>query len=364
MNRPRSTNNSLAAEAFLAPGSSSQLGPQAPLPQSSVASVPSSAPVPVDEIAAAVAQAIGSVLPGMLSSIQSTSTAISSSSPSASAVSVSLHHSDLRVPEHPRISVGPPFSSPSTSSVASSGRLALPSLVNTFTPVPAISSICSPALLGPVSSSLAVQTSPTFVPTTALPVSVPPVREIAFIVGPGHAPIPHKLVLKITCGHFVDLADLLSANLRAGDNQPQTFLEGKLVMSAPKCRVADVSDILTWTEAFSIYQMVLCHYHPNRWEDLSRYKLLIIQTARQYPGPAWLDYDLAFRKDAAASGLTDWSKMNLDLYNFHLRTPQAPSTRQMIQTSATTSSAGDGDPTPPARYCHSWNEGKCRWSLG
>ena len=136
------------------------------------------------------------------------------------------------------------------------------------------------------------------------------------------------------------------------------------MMSAPKRRVADVSDILTWTEAFSIYQMVLCHYHPNRWEDLSRYKLLIIQTARQYPGPAWLDYDLAFRKDAAASGLTDWSKMNLDLYNFHLRTPQAPSTRQMIQTSATTSSTGDGDPTPPARYCHSWNEGKCRWSLG
>ena len=100
MNRPRSTNNSLAAEAFPAPGSSSQLGLQAPLPQSSVASVPSSAPVPVDEIAAAVAQAIGLVLPGMLSSIQSTSTAISSSSPSASAVSVSLHHSDLRVPEH------------------------------------------------------------------------------------------------------------------------------------------------------------------------------------------------------------------------------------------------------------------------
>ena len=136
------------------------------------------------------------------------------------------------------------------------------------------------------------------------------------------------------------------------------------MMSAPKRRAVEVSDILTWTEAFSIYQMVLCHYHPNRWEDLSRYKLLIIQMARQYPGPAWLDYDLAFRKDAAASGLTDWSKMNSDLYSFHLRTPQAPSTRQMIQTSATTSSAGDGDPTPPARYCHSWNEGQCRWSLG
>ena len=28
---------------------------------------------------------------------------------------------------------------------------------------------------------------------------------------------------------------------------------------------------------------------------------------------------MAFRKDAAASLLADWSKMNLDLYNFHTR---------------------------------------------
>ena len=87
-----------------------------------------------------------------------------------------------------------------------------------------------------------------------------------------------------------------------------------------------VLDILTWTGPFSIYQMVLCHYHLGRWEDLARYKLLIIQMAHQYPGLAWFD----FRKDAAVSGLTDRSKMNLDLYNFHLRTPQAPSTRQLI----------------------------------
>ena len=37
--------------------------------------------------------------------------------------------------------------------------------------------------------------------------------------------------------------------------------------------------------------------------------LPIVQTARQYPGCAWLAYYLAFRKDAAASGLTEWSKI-------------------------------------------------------
>ena len=37
--------------------------------------------------------------------------------------------------------------------------------------------------------------------------------------------------------------------------------------------------------------------------------LPIVQTARQYPGCAWLAYYLAFHKDAASSGLTEWSKI-------------------------------------------------------
>ena len=81
--------------AFPASCSSSQLGSQI-----STAMVPCTAAVPVDEIAAAVAQAMGSVLQGVLSSLQSNSTAISSSSlPAASAWS---HCSDLPVPEHSR----------------------------------------------------------------------------------------------------------------------------------------------------------------------------------------------------------------------------------------------------------------------
>ena len=64
MNRRRSTNNSLSARALPASCSSSQLGSQI-----SVVSALSTAAVPVDEIAAAVAQAMGSVLQGVLSSL-------------------------------------------------------------------------------------------------------------------------------------------------------------------------------------------------------------------------------------------------------------------------------------------------------
>ena len=73
-------------------------------------------------------------------------------------------------------------------------------------------------------------------------------------------------------------------------------------MVSKKCRVVEIQDRLTWTEAFTIFQMVMCTTHPHRWPDLTKYKLLIIQTAWQSPSRAWLEYDLAFRKDAAAIG--------------------------------------------------------------
>ena len=83
----------------------------------------------------------------------------------------------------------------------------------------------------------------------------------------------------------------------------------------------EIKDIFTWTEAFTIFKMVLSAVHLHRWPCLSKYKLLIIQTACYFSGSAWLEYDLTFRKHAAAFGHSDWSGMNLDLYNFHLRSP-------------------------------------------
>ena len=91
----------------------------------------------------------------------------------------------------------------------------------------------------------------------------------------------------------MDLADLLLANLRSVEHEPETFLEGKWLVSN-KRRVLEMKDILTWIQAFTIFQMVMCSTHPDRWPDLTKYKLLTIQIARRSPGLAWLEYDLAF----------------------------------------------------------------------
>jgi len=77
-------------------------------------------------------------------------------------------------------------------------------------------------------------------------------------------------------------------------HETQTLLEGKLLVSN-KCRVLEIKDILTWTEASTIFQRVMCSGHPHWWPDVTKYKLLIIQTACLSPGLAWLEYDLAFQ---------------------------------------------------------------------
>ena len=47
---------------------------------------------------------------------------------------------------------------------------------------------------------------------------------------------------------------------------------------------------------------------------MTQYKLLILKMSRQFPRKAWLHYNVAFQKDAAAAGLVNWSHMNHDLY--------------------------------------------------
>ena len=125
---------------------------------------------------------------------------------------------------------------------ASSGTLRLPAFVSAFPSVPAITGSNS-------SRPVAVFTSPVMAThvTGAFsgldgPVLSPSFNK-AFVVGPGHAPIPAKLVSKITGGQFVDLDDLLSANLRSVEHEPQIFLEGKLLVSN-KRRVLEIKEIL------------------------------------------------------------------------------------------------------------------------
>ena len=306
-NPPRSTNNSLSAG--LRSEDIPLLSP-APMVVSTAPSGPV-APLAVDSIAEAVVRALGSTLSTIISSIQGSAPSSLPSSVPGTSVGVA--------PSNCSGSTAVSFDVNVSSVVfgASSGTFTLPAFVPTFSPVSAFTDSSSARFVAPITSLFASPSVSSSLPSFGNSGSVPK-SEKAFIVGPGHAPIAAKLAKKIMEGQFVELAELLTVNLRAVEQEPQTFLQGKLLVSNAKRRQVEIKDILTWTEVFTIFQLVLCASNQLRWLYLTKYKLLIIQTARQYPGLAWLEYDLAFRRDAAASGLNDWSKMNLDLYNFHL----------------------------------------------
>ena len=225
------------------------------------------------------------------------------------------------------------------------------------------SSISHPSLFGShgLASGALPATSQFFSPAFSTPIlahSVASLLHKPFVVGPGYSPILERLVKKIKAWQFINLADLLPENVKAQDSEPQTYMDGKLLVSTKK-RVREIADIVTWVAAFTVFMWILCCTPPSRWQDMTQYKLLILQTAHQFSGKAWLHYDTAFRKDAAASGLTDWCRVNSDQYNLHTRLPQ----QQQFQP-PTTLSSPSRSLVSSSNLCRSWNTGSCAWPCG
>lgn len=96
------------------------------------------------------------------------------------------------------------------------------------------------------------------------------------------SPIPAKLVSQIRSGKFVNLSELVAANLVSSETKPQLMLDGHLVLSASPRRL--IEDITTWMEAFTVFSLVLTSFFPHRWKDLTLYKLLILRIYRQFSG--------------------------------------------------------------------------------
>ena len=251
----------------------------------------------------------------------------------------------------PPVSMAAPTSSGvGPSQAANSGTFVtpLPSFASTFTLAPQ-------AAVGAATTFSSSQQSA----GSAL-FNVPSVLHQPFLVGPGCSPVPTKLVTQIISDKFVDMGELVSTNLVESENDPQVFLDGRIVLtSTPKRQRKKVEDIVTWVEAFGIYKLVLASYFPHRWADLSRYQLLILRTYRQFNGRAWLYYDKAFREHAAAAKLSDWSQINSQLYSFHTAGSVPRSQNPTLTDGFEPRGSINGE-----IICLSWNRGQCSARYG
>ena len=178
----------------------------------------------------------------------------------------------------------------------------------------------------------------------------------SFVVGRGFSPIPAKIVSQIVAGKYVDLGDLLSVNIVQTEPESQAFLDWRLVfLPSTKKHRQCIKDIVTWSEAFTIFTLILTLYFPHCWKDLTSYKLFILRTYCQFSSCVWLAYDQAFRQHTAATKLMDWSTMNIQLYNFHAAGASVHSGSGGSFSELPEPSGADSSQV----ICRLWNRGRC-----
>ena len=208
---------------------------------------------------------------------------------------------------------------------------------------------------GPQLSKTITETPPS-VPSLAVLPAAGSLHQ-AFILGPGRPPLPAKLVSQILTDKFVEMSELIPENLLAPSTEVPSFvIEGRSIVAtttASQRKKAGTLDVLSWVECFTSYMAVMTASYPSRARDLLAYMALIIRIAKQSPGRCWANYDRAFRLEAAASHLTNWSQINPDLYHYHtsMAAHNTPS-----QSTSNREPLGDQNSTIA---CKSWNSGHC-----
>ena len=113
---------------------------------------------------------------------------------------------------------------------------------------------------------------------------------------------------------------------------------GVLAVDTSTTRHRDIKNIFQWMEAFSTYASILAQHDPARGPQLFGYQANILRSAREFSGTRWLEYDKAFRKLTAANYAgcinTDWSQLDLQLYNRIFVGHARPPTTSCHETSA------------------------------
>lgn len=130
-------------------------------------------------------------------------------------------------------------------------------------------------------------------------------------VGEGLPPVPTKLAEQIQRWDFVDMAELLPEYWGV---VPGAKL-GAEALNAKATRKKKVTNILTWVQCFAVYTSVMAAKHPEATPELMAYLICILRVSQDFGGMAWVNYDSAFRRQAAATANRQWSRVNPSLYS-------------------------------------------------
>ena len=80
-------------------------------------------------------------------------------------------------------------------------------------------------------------------------------------------------------------------------------------------RRGPVTDIGQWTECFAALAAILSTRFPEKAPHFWSYLRTITKASRNFEGPAWASYDIAYRRQAANRKTLEWSTIDPALYN-------------------------------------------------
>lgn len=129
-------------------------------------------------------------------------------------------------------------------------------------------------------------------------------------VGDGLPPVPQKTVDRIQKGEYVEMGDLLPEFWVAPREGEDKTAQG-MARSRGRRRT---QDICVWSQCFAIYVAVMSAKWPQRVPEMMAYMIQIIRASQEYEGLWWFVYDEAYRRQAAATGHVEWSKINPSIF--------------------------------------------------
>ncbi len=126
--------------------------------------------------------------------------------------------------------------------------------------------------------------------------------------------MPQKLAEKIRRWEFIDMSELLPEFWGHVVGAKQDEEQTSVAHPYPRRR-RKVTDISSWIQCFATYVGILSGTSPEAVPELMAYLIHIVRVNQDFGSLAWVNYDLAFRRQAASTGNRQWSKINPSLYS-------------------------------------------------
>ena len=143
-----------------------------------------------------------------------------------------------------------------------------------------------------------------------------------YLVAKGLPTLPTKLVDKVWNHDFVDMEEFLPSprSLRIAEiGKPAPSLQETLVGAFNQVQAQQqhqrvqrqVKDILTWTRCFTLYIAVMVRRNIEIIPDMVAHLHTVIKLHQKAPGRlSWLEYDIQFRMEMAASKERTWANVD------------------------------------------------------